>query len=120
MNDEFGWVAKPYDDLDGGAYQISITTTDSATSAEALARGLVGERLAASVQIVQVQGVQRQGGEIESRSEWQLWIKTIENHADEIYGWISDHHDHDHPEIASFPITDASPHYVAWVNSELK
>lgn len=99
-------------DIEAGAFQVTLTTTDSAASADELARGLVRQRLAASVQIAQVRGVQRRGGEVQSSPEWQLWIKTTDDREDDIHEWLDEHHPHDRPEIASFPVTDVSPFYL--------
>jgi len=54
-----------------------ITTTDSLAGAEGLARGIVGARLGACVQIVgPIRSIYRWEGEVHSEQEWQCWVKT--------------------------------------------
>lgn len=122
MNDEPGWTTGTYDSdwVDAGAFQVSLTTTESADSAEELARGLVRERLAASVQIAQVHGIQSNNGEIQSAAQWQLWIKTTDDREEDLHRWISEHHPHERPELVSFPVTDVNPSYAEWVIGEMK
>lgn len=107
-------------DIDAGAFQVMLTTTDSAASADELARGLVCQRLAASVQVAQVDGVQRRDGEVETSPEWQLWIKTTDDREDDIHEWLGANHPHDRPEIASFPITDINPFYLETILGKMR
>ena len=58
-------------------YMQVVTTIDSEESAERLARGITGARLAACVQIVgPIKSIYWWQGELEDAREWQLVMKT--------------------------------------------
>jgi periplasmic divalent cation tolerance protein len=100
---------------------VAITTTDSEEAAEALADGLVKERLAACVQISSpIKSVYRWEGEVQRDAEWQLWIKTTNDRLDELTQWLGDHHTYDVPELVAPPVVGGSPAYLKWVTDETR
>ncbi|MBC6451440.1 divalent-cation tolerance protein CutA [Actinokineospora xionganensis] len=101
--------------------RIVVTTTGTAEDAERLADGMVGERLAACVQIVgPVRSVYRWDGEIQHEQEWQCWIKTAADRVDALTEWIKGNHPYDVPEVVTLPVLDGNADYLSWVTTETR
>jgi periplasmic divalent cation tolerance protein len=95
---------------------VAITTTDSEEAAEALADGLVKDRLAACVQISSpIKSVYRWEGEVQRDTEWQLWIKTTSDRLDEVTQWLDEHHTYDVPELVALSVVGGNPAYLKWL-----
>ena len=100
---------------------VAITTTDSEEAAEALADGLVSNRLAACVQISSpIKSVYRWEGDVQRDAEWQLWIKTTSDRLDAVTAWLDEHHSYDVPELVAFPVVGGHPAYLKWVTNETR
>ncbi|MGH3854538.1 MAG: divalent-cation tolerance protein CutA [Pseudonocardiaceae bacterium] len=98
-----------------------VTTIDSAEGAEVLARGIVGARLAACVQIVgPIRSVYRWEGAVQSGQEWQCWIKTSADRLDALTEHITKNHTYAVPEIIALPIVGGGADYLAWVTEETR
>lgn len=96
-----------------------LTTTDTAESAEALARGAVENRVAACAQITApVTSVYRWEGAVETEREWQVLFKTSAERYRELEAYIEGTHAYDTPEIIATPVTHGSADYLAWVAAE--
>jgi periplasmic divalent cation tolerance protein len=103
------------------SHQVVITTTDSADSAEALAKGIVEARLAACVQIVgPIRSVYRWDGEVHNDQEWQCWIKTAGDRVAALTEWIKGNHSYDVPEVVALPVLGGSAKYLAWVTAQTR
>ncbi|MBM7861999.1 divalent-cation tolerance protein CutA [Lentzea nigeriaca] len=94
------------------------TTVDSEEAAESLARGIVGARLGACVQIVPIRSVYRWEGEVRVDAEWQCVVKTSAIRADELVAHIKAHHTYDVPEVVVTPVVGGNDDYLAWVSEE--
>lgn len=95
-----------------------VTSTCPSADAEALARTLVEERLAACVQIVPgVRSVYRWQGELHVDDEVQLWIKTAVVRIPDLVDRLADLHPYEVPEILVVDVDEAASHgeYVDWV-----
>jgi periplasmic divalent cation tolerance protein len=100
---------------------VAITTIDSEEAAEALADGLVKDRLAACVQISSpIMSVYRWEGEVQRDAEWQLWIKTTSDRLDELTAWLDEHHTYDVPELVALPVVGGNPAYLKWAIDETR
>ena len=96
------------------------TTTDNEEEALNLARLLVGQRLAACVQVLgPVKSVYRWEGEIEQAEEWVCLIKTREDLFEETKDLIEANHSYEVPECLSTPIIDGSEAYLQWLDNNL-
>ena len=103
------------------AYCAVITTTDSTDEAEELARGIVGARLGACVQIVgPIRSVYWWEGQVEAAEEWQCWVKTDADRVEELTSFIETNHSYDVPEVVVLPITSGSEAYLNWLTSETR
>ena len=98
-----------------------ITTTERKEDAEAIARRLVEERLAACVQIIgPITSTYRWKGKIETSQEWQCWAKSRRDRYEQIERAITRLHPYDVPEILAVPITAGSRSYLAWLDEEVE
>lgn len=98
-----------------------VTTVDSEVSAEQLARGITGERLAACVQIVgPIRSVYWWQGELEDAREWQLVIKTTSGRLAELEAHIKANHSYETPEITGTEIPWGSREYLDWISTETR
>ncbi|MFF2650482.1 divalent-cation tolerance protein CutA [Streptomyces sp. NPDC058045] len=102
-----------------GQWLTVLTTTDTAESAQQLARGAVEERIAACAQISgPITSVYRWKGEVETAQEWQIHFKTTEGRYPELENWLSHHHGYDTPEIIATPVVRGSTDYLTWLEQE--
>ena len=97
-----------------------VTTTGHKEDAQAIARALVEERLAACVQVLgPITSTYRWEGEIETAQEWQCWAKSRR----ELYGRIEEAivrlHPYEVPEILAVEILSGSRSYLAWLDEEV-
>jgi periplasmic divalent cation tolerance protein len=95
---------------------LLLTTCPDAATAQALADGLVGARLAACVsQLPGMISTYRWQGQIQRETEIQLVIKTSNARRDEAMAHIQTHHPYAVPEILALAVSDGLPAYLAWV-----
>ncbi len=99
-------------------FSLTMTTASTREAADTLAEGIIGNELAACVQIVEASSVYRWDGKVEKAREFLLLIK---GRAD-LFPWLRDfvlrHHTYDVPELVKLDITDGSPAYFAWMRGE--
>ncbi len=99
---------------------IAFCTTDTRDNAEALAEALVSTRTAACVQIVPgITAVYRWQNKIVRDSEFQLVIKTTQQHVDAAKKVVDGLHNYDVPQWVVVDAHHASQAYGNWVNQEL-
>lgn len=97
-------------------YFIALTTLPLDRDAEALARTLVEERLAACVNILApMRSVYAWKGVTESADERQLLIKTTGERLRELEIRVRELHPYDVPEFVVVPIVEGSADYLAWL-----
>ena len=98
---------------------LVITNLPDQASAEALARQLIDDRVAACVNILApCRSVYRWQGAVETASEVPMLIKsTLERYSD-LEAAIRARHPYELPEIIAVPVTAAFPAYLAWVTAE--
>ena len=97
-----------------------VTSLPSLEAAQSLARSLVGEKIAACVQLTNgVQSIYRWEGKVCEESEVLLSAKTTVNQWPTISSFIHKNHPYDLPEILAFTPEQHSEQYGAWVSSEV-
>jgi periplasmic divalent cation tolerance protein len=97
-----------------------VTTIDGRDAAQAIADALVGERLAACVQVSgPLSSTYRWQGEIQHAAEWVCTAKTTRDRAPALLLRLRALHSYDQPEILVTPVADADPGYAAWVAAEV-
>ena len=97
-----------------------MTTTKTKEQAEAIARHLVEEKLAACVQITDaIESTYFWKGKIEVSREYQCLIKTREDLFPQVEAAIKKLHSYEIPEIIAISIVKGSKEYLKWLNESL-
>jgi periplasmic divalent cation tolerance protein len=100
---------------------LVLTNLPDAASAQAMARALVEQQLAACVNCLPgVKSVYRWQGAIEEADEVTLLIKTAASRYAELEAVIKGSHPYQVPEIIALPLTGGLPAYLSWVVQETK
>src|SRR5262245_54409988 len=98
---------------------LVLTTVPDGPVANALAKALVEERLAACVNVHSpMSSTYRWKGVVEHDVERQVVIKTTRARVDAVRGRISQLHSYELPEFLVVPVAGGSPGYLEWVLSE--
>jgi len=96
------------------------TTTERQEEAQALARALVEQHLAACVQVIgPIDSTYWWQGAVQQATEWLCVAKTTQARFDDLREAIQRLHAYDEPEIIATPITAVSEGYLAWLRSVL-
>jgi len=97
---------------------IVLTTLPDSASAEALARQLLAQNLAACVNIMgEMTSIYRWEGKIQKGAEQQLVIKTTRARYPQVQDCIAENHPYELPEIVAIPVAQGLPDYLDWVNA---
>ena len=92
------------------------TTIGSGTDGQNLASVLVGERLAACVNVLsEMESVYLWKGKIESDRERQVIMKTTAERVQAREARLRELHDYDLPEFVVVPIVGGSDAYLRWI-----
>jgi periplasmic divalent cation tolerance protein len=95
---------------------VVLVTAGSAENAEALARALVGESLAACVNILPgIRSIYRWQGKIADDAEHLLVIKTERGRFSEVEARVRSLHTYEIPEIIALEIVEGSKPYLDWL-----
>jgi periplasmic divalent cation tolerance protein len=107
--------------IDADAAIVALSTAGSREEAERLAQILVGERLAACVNIVApLTSVYRWKGAVERAEEVLLVIKTRQSLARRLISRVQELHSYDVPELIVLPIVEGAESYLGWLMAETK
>ena len=97
-----------------------MTTTSNREEAESLAERLVGEHLAACVQVLpQITSVYFWKGKIQKDAECLLLIKTLPAKYDAVEAFIRANHSYSVPEIVTLDAARISESYSDWMKNYL-
>lgn len=95
---------------------IVLTTLPIDADGPAFARGIVGERLAACVNLLPpMESIYRWEGAIEHESERQVVIKTSRERVVALWDRVRELHPYDVPEFLVLPVVDGNDAYLRWV-----
>lgn len=93
-----------------------LCTCPDAASAARIADALVGERLAACVNVLPgLQSVYRWQGQVERASEVLLLIKTTRARLEALSARLVELHPYELPEVLAVDIAGGLPAYLAWI-----
>ena len=92
-----------------------LTTTDSAERARQIAEALVDRKLAACVQISEIDSVYSWQGAIQKDREYRVMAKTLASRYDAIEAAIRELHSYDLPAIYAVELTEVFAPYAEWV-----
>jgi periplasmic divalent cation tolerance protein len=100
------------------AVQVVLVTAPQ-DAAHELARTLVGERLAACINVVPgVRSIYRWQGAVEEDDEVLLVAKTRSDRVDALTQRVRELHPYDLPETLALPAVGGSAAYLEWVGAE--
>ena len=95
---------------------IVLTTFPTDQDPQPFARALVGESLAACVNVLPpMQSIYRWQGRVEQAGEHQLVIKTSGTRLQALKARLADLHPYDVPELLVIPVADGGEEYLRWV-----
>ena len=95
---------------------VAYCTCPDAGSADAIARALVEERLAACVNVLPgVRSTYRWQGAVEQADEVLLLIKTTADRLDALAGRLRSLHPYELPELVAVEARAGLPAYLEWV-----
>mgnify|MGYP000863777477 CR=1 FL=1 len=100
---------------------LVFTNLPDEAAARALAAHLIGQRLAACVNILPpCTSVYRWEGRIEESKEIPLLIKTTAARFDALAAVIRAQHPYELPEIIAVPVISGLPAYLSWIAAETR
>ena len=100
---------------------IVVSTCASEEEAERLARILVGERLAACVNVIpRVRSFYHWKGALESGDECLLVIKSSRELFASLKSAIEKVHSYEIPELVALPIVEGAENYLEWISANLR
>ena len=100
---------------------LILTTVPAAARADAIARSLVDERLAACVNVLSpMTSFYRWQGKIEQEEERQIVIKTTRDRVASVQTRLRDLHAYEVPEFLVLAVSDGSTGYLDWVRNETR
>jgi len=100
---------------------LVLTNLPDRAAAERIADSLIGEKLAACVNILApCRSVYRWKGEVQHDEEHPLLIKTTAERYPALEQALRAAHPYELPEIIAVPIERGLPAYLAWVAGETK
>jgi periplasmic divalent cation tolerance protein len=92
------------------------TTISTTTDSRKLASALVGERLAACVNVLApMESIYRWKGEVQTDPERQLIMKTTAARVPALKARLVQLHDYEVPEFIVTPVIDGSDAYLNWI-----
>ena len=97
---------------------VILVTTGSEAEAELLAEALVGERLAACVQLSPIRSRYIWKGAVQRDDEILLLIKTKAALFEAVRARVRELHSYETPEIVMLPVTAGDADYLAWIAAE--
>lgn len=98
---------------------VIILSTTSPDNAKAIARALVGEKIAACVNMTNVSSYYYWKGEFCDDNETLLIIKTMDSRKGRVMDAIRRLHTYELPEMIVIPITGGFEPYLTWLKEEV-
>lgn len=99
---------------------IVFSTCSSTEEANRIARGLVEERLAACVNVVNgVRSIYQWQGSVHEGEEVMLVVKSRRDLLGRLQERLANMHSYEVPEAIAIPVVDGLPAYLEWLEREL-
>jgi periplasmic divalent cation tolerance protein len=96
-------------------FSIVYITAGSMDEAKSIGRLLVGERLAACVNIFPITSIYRWKDNIEEAGEFVMLLKTVTDKVKDIEKRVRQLHSYEVPCIISFKMDSGSEDYLKWI-----
>jgi periplasmic divalent cation tolerance protein len=99
---------------------IVLSTCSSKEEALRIARGLVADRLAACVNLVEgALSVYQWQGSVQENQEVMLVVKSRRDLLGRLQERLASMHSYEVPEAIAIPVVDGLPAYLQWLDREL-
>ena len=99
---------------------LVLTTVATRADADALARAMVEQRLAACGQISAIDSVYRWQGAVQSEGEFRVLFKTTAERYPALEAALRSSHPYELPAIVALPAVQALPAFADWVAHEVR
>jgi periplasmic divalent cation tolerance protein len=100
-------------------YITVFITAPNEEEAARISHAIVGERLAACVNIIRsVRSIYRWQGRIEDEQEVLMFVKTKRTLFERLQGRVKELHSYAVPEIIGLPVVEGSKQYLDWLGQE--
>ena len=99
---------------------LVLTTVATRADADALARAMVEQRLAACAQISAIDSVYRWQGAVQSEGEFRVLFKTTAERYPALEAALRSRHPYTLPAIVALPVVQALPAFADWVAHEVR
>jgi periplasmic divalent cation tolerance protein len=101
-------------------YCMVLATCPNRVVARDIAQALIERKLAACVQMHNIESIYIWNGELHDEPEIMLTIKTRTNLFEQIQETIVENHPFEVPGITQFPVTRGLPSFLEWVDTHTK
>ena len=98
---------------------LVLTIVATRADADALARAMVEQRLAACAQISAIDSVYRWQGAVQSEGEFRVLFKTTAERYPALEAALRSSHPYELPAIVALPVVQALPAVADWVITEV-
>lgn len=95
---------------------LLVTTVDTVEAARSLAHAAVERRLAACVQITQIESVYPWDGVIRQSVEWRVMFKTTSDRVPALESYLLQHHPYDLPALHAIGVQQVHSAYGRWID----
>ena len=99
---------------------LVLTTVATRADADALARAMVEQRLAACAQISAIDSVYRWQGAVQAEGEFRVLFKTTAERYPALEAALRSSHPYELPAIVALPVVQALPAFADWVAHEVR
>lgn len=99
---------------------LVLTTVATRADADALARAMVEQRLAACAQISAVDSVYWWRGAVQAEGEFRVLFKTTAERYPALEAALRAAHPYELPAIVALPVAQALPAFADWVADEVR
>jgi len=101
-------------------YCLVYITTKDEEEASVIGKALVGERLAACVNIHPIKSIFRWQGEISQEDEMAILAKTRAELVDEVMSRVKELHSYEVPCIVVLTLEKGNPDFLEWISQSTK
>ncbi len=101
------------------SYLIIKTTFENKKDAELIAKKILDNKLAACIQLSEIESYYKWNGKAQNSNEYKVEIKTLSKNYKKIENLISKNHKYKIPEIISYKINKGSKKYFDWMKGEI-
>ena len=100
-------------------YIIIKTTFAKKKEAEEVAKKIIEKKLAACIQISEIESYYKWNNKVENSNEYKVEIKTLDRNYKKIEDLILKNHKYEIPEIISYKLNKGSKKYLDWIKQEV-